>query len=547
MTTAERPPRSDVARHSRVVLALLALGAALRLWQFGAGPALNLAEIALSRNVMHRPLDVLLTQPLALGQLAMPGYLVLMKAVTSTVGGTDYTLRLLPLAGTLLVLLFTWQLAQRWLETSGQIIAVGAIALGVPFIAFGMQVKPYGSVEVAGALAMILLGTRALTVRGSAVESVARALGGALLVATSQSAGLCAIGGALALIAAQVRDRRSLREPADLLVAAAWLGATALAWHAPSLSLDAKATAQYHELYAAGYLPAITHPLALIREFSRASVQMAGTQLLQFPAPALAAAVLGAGLVSLMVAGGRSVWAVTGTMLTLVLASSVQLYPFATIYLLSLVPLAFLGAGHLADRVTRLIPSRTAWLRLAWPLAWLAAPLKSLAADPPPYRLQEASTALAGVRQRWQPGDRLYAFFGARQAMRFYGPAAGFGPDAYQQGHCHFGAPREYLAELDSLRGAPRAWLFVIHDAGRDRAREEMLHYLDEIGVRRDSVVVTRAPFPPASVGAFAYLYDLSDPARLARTTARDVKLVREPRARPDYACGWGPIAEDEP
>ncbi|MBI3789794.1 MAG: hypothetical protein HY275_02815 [Gemmatimonadetes bacterium] len=542
MSDARGTPRLD-----RAVIALLAIGVALRLWQFAAGAALNIAEIALARNILARPLDQLLTRPLALGQMVTPGYLALQKALTLALGGGTFTLRLVPLVGSLAVLGLTWRLARAWLGAAGQCIAVGAVAIGVPFIAYGLEVKPYGSIEAAGALAMLWLGTEAMRTPVTARGAAARAATGVGLVLLSQAAGLCAIGSAIALASDALIDRKGRERLPGLALAVAWTLATIVAWQAPSLQLDAATSASFRDLYAAGYLPSLRHPLDLVRAFAHAAVQLAGPQLLKLPVPWLAASGFGLGIVSLMAGAGRGAWAVAGTLVATVVAASWQRYPFAVFYLLFFAPMAWIALAHLVERVMQRLGATAgavSWIGVS--LA-LALPAVAIIADRPPYRLQESHTVLAAVRAQWQPGDTLYAFFGARQAMRFYGPAAGFAPGSYVQGECHFGAPRAYLTELDALRGRRRAWLFVVHDAGGDRAREEMLHYLDEIGTRRASIIETRAPFPPAAVGAFAYLYDLSDSTRLARTTAASVPLLREPRSRAEISCGWGPIAADEP
>src|SRR5687768_18061135 len=82
---------------SSALIALVAIGAGLRLMQYIGNPALSLDEIAVARNVLERNLWDLLATPLAYDQTAPKGFLIATKFVTSVFGSSDYALRLFPL------------------------------------------------------------------------------------------------------------------------------------------------------------------------------------------------------------------------------------------------------------------------------------------------------------------------------------------------------------------------------------------------------------------------------------------------------------------
>ena len=87
-------------RAARAALyALVAAGVALRLWQYLANASLWIDEIALAQNVLFWPLAHLLGQPLALDQVAPPGFLAAVKGVTWVVGPSERALRFVPFAG----------------------------------------------------------------------------------------------------------------------------------------------------------------------------------------------------------------------------------------------------------------------------------------------------------------------------------------------------------------------------------------------------------------------------------------------------------------
>ena len=100
--------------------------------------------------------------------------------------------------------------------------------------------------------------------------------------------------------------------------------------------------------------------------------------------------------------------------------------------------------------------------------------------DAPPYAPEPLKPALLEMRQAWQPGDRIYVYYGAEKAFVYYARRFGFAPGSYVLGICARQDPRLYLRELDAFRGAPRVWLVLAHPAlGEDGI---ILGYLDRIG-----------------------------------------------------------------
>ena len=156
--------------------------------------------------------------------------------------------------------------------------------------------------------------------------------------------------------------------------------------------------------------------------------------------------------------------------------------------------------------------------------------------DPPPYAPEPLKPVLLSMRRAWQPGDRAYVYYGAEKAFVYYARRLGFPCDAYVLGVCAREDPRAYLREIDGLRGAPRTWLVVAHPAGGEDAI--LLGYLDRIGTRRaEFQAAGRAPGPRTDEYAHAYLYDLSDPGRLAAVTADTFPLP--PRGSSGRPAAW--------
>jgi hypothetical protein len=141
----------------------------------------------------------------------------------------------------------------------------------------------------------------------------------------------------------------------------------------------------------------------------------------------------------------------------------------------------------------------------------------------PPYQVEHIKPVLAHIRAHGGDADPLYVYGETREAFQYYAPRYGFSTGAYTFGAHPYAAQRQHLQELDRFRGAARVWVVVSHVFPTCRDVDEMLAYLDQIGVRRDQFSVP-AHLPAGSLqwrlAASAYAYDLSDPQRLARANA---------------------------
>ena len=96
-------------------------------------------------------------------------------------------------------------------------------------------------------------------------------------------------------------------------------------------------------------------------------------------------------------------------------------------------------------------------------VACAALALFGLLRNLPPYAPEPLKPVLEAMRQAWQPGDRVYVYYGGEKAFLYYARRYGFAAADYVLGRCAREDPRLYLRELDRFRGAPRVWLVVTH------------------------------------------------------------------------------------
>src|SRR5262245_11737153 len=137
------------------LVALVAAGVALRLWQYLANASLWIDEIALAQNVLYWPLAHLLREPLSLDQVSPPGFLAVSKGVTWVIGNSERALRLFPLLGGLLSLLLFPKLSRRFQPPWVTVFATGLFAVSPSLIGFSADFNPY-STDVTFAILLTL-------------------------------------------------------------------------------------------------------------------------------------------------------------------------------------------------------------------------------------------------------------------------------------------------------------------------------------------------------------------------------------------------------
>jgi hypothetical protein len=228
-----------------------------------------------------------------------------------------------------------------------------------------------------------------------------------------------------------------------------------------------------------------------------------------------------------------------------VAASAVRQYPFADRLILFLVP-GFLLAIAEAVEWTRLRAAEFSSLAAAAMLLALAGPaLYVLAAKPPVYRIQDVKPVLAYLQARRRPGDAVYVHYRGATSMVYYGARYGLRPSDFTIGGCYLGDTRRYLEEIDKYRGSPRLWLVAADVSPVRTPPQDIVRYLDAIGVRTDSFLMpTRTPTGYAITPAAVYLYDLSDTQRLAKADASSFPVVNT--HLPSWMrCVEGPVTAD--
>jgi hypothetical protein len=479
------------SRRRRIAIALGIAGALLRLWQYLGRGSLWLDEAAIARNIVARSPAGLL-HPLDFAQIAPKGFLLVEKLATDTVGTSDYALRLYSLLCALAALPLFYALARRALSEGGALLAFTFFVVLQRPIYYAAEAKQYSG-DIFFACLLLLLGIRVLSPASSSRHWLRLGALGAIAVWFSQPALFILVGIGFALVIAVTQRKIPLRWPAVVAGVLWMLSGVPSIWFTLH-SLGPPEYAYMKSFWGEGFWPLPPH-----------SLHDAAWPLLNFyglfrDALGMPVAIIGLALFVLGVAflaRHRPVMlaALGGPVLVLYVASASGVFPFATTLqgfdkisagngrvLMFLVPslVIVVTSGVTALLDAPLLRIRGAGLAAA--AIVIGAPLyydlTSL-----PWSPNDLSRDYASMRREARPEDRLYVYYAGLQPFEWYRSRFTIPDDHVIRGGCYRPAWREYLRELDALRGTGRVWVLIVHPAWVNGVQEGAVieQYLDRI------------------------------------------------------------------
>jgi len=482
------------ARRRTIAFALGGAGALLRCWEYFGRGTLWLDEAAIARNLVSRSPAALL-QPLDFAQIAPKGFLLVEKLAVDTFGASDRALRLYSLLTALAALPLFYALARRVLGERAALLALALFAvLGRP-VYYAAEAKPYGA-DIFFACLLLLLAVRTLAADAAPRHWLRLGVLGAIAVWFSQPAVFVLAGVGLALAVAVVKGRVALRWPAIVACVLWSVSGVPSIWIALH-SLGPREHAYMRSFWQRGFWPLPPHSL---RDLAWPFVNFYGLfrDPLGMPVTVLGVGLFILGFVALARRRPVQLAALAGALVALYAASALGIFPFETTVkgfnkiaagngrvLLFLVPSLVLvvTAG-----ITELLASPRPFAHRAGIAAAalvVGAPLY-YALTGLPYSPHDLTPILAAMRARTRPADRLYVYYGGRQAFEWYRDRFPFADDHVVRGGCYRPAWREYLRELDALRGTGRVWVLVIRPGDVNGVREGAVieRYADAIAPR---------------------------------------------------------------
>ena len=510
------------SRRRAIAVALGIAGAGLRFWQFLGRGTLWIDEAAIARNVVHHSWRELL-QPLDYAQIAPKGFLLVEKLAVTAFGSGDRALRLYAILTALAALPLFYALARRVLSEHGALVAFALFALLSRPIYYAAEAKQYGG-DIFFACLLLLLAVRILAHDAAPRHWLRLGVLGACAVWFSQPALFVLAGIGLALLVSVLQHKIPLRWPA--IVACVLWAASGL----PSIYLTLHSLAPHEHAYMRSFWEGGFWPLPprSLGDLAWPFVNFYGLfrDPLGMPVTALGMGMFLLGAISLARRRPVQLTALAGAIAVLYLASALGIYPFDTTVrgfnkiaagngrvLLFLLPGLVLVVS---EGIMTLLSSPIRYVHrvgVGAAVILLAAPvyydLTGL-----PYSPHDLRPVLAAIDAQARSNDRLYVYYGGRQAFEFYRARFPFADDHVVRGGCYRPAWREYLRELDAFRGSGRLWVLVVHPAGINGVHEggAIEDYLDRVAPK-----VGRW----GAKDAFVLLYDFAPVAPLPPPSAR--------------------------
>ncbi len=518
-----------------VLIALVVFGAVLRLCSYAGNPSLWLDEAALAHNIVARSFAGLLA-PLDRQQVAPLGFLWLEKAAVSLFGTSEYALRLVPLLASIATLPLFALVARRLLRPLAAIFALALFATATPLLYFAAEMKQY-ALDVAVVLALFALAV----VRGEDVNEAPVAAAGRsvarsrLLTITGTVApwlsqpSVFALGGvALYLAIPFIRarsaaERRTAARPLlPMFILWALNGGASIVHSFSSVTPDTRATLNH--FWERGFIP-VTSGVTASLHWLGTTTHDVFAWLFPPVVSVCAIALFVLGIAALVRRSDGSASLLLAPLAFALLASALRLYPASYRLLLFTAPSLLLTAGAGAEwlldiaralgarrprgadesregvgRMRWLAPAATVAICTA--LALLFARSAMTMVEIPFYR-EELRPMVEYLAQHRQADDVIYVYYASVPAFQYYAGRDGIPPSAYRRGSCSRDDWRQYLREVDALRGRPRVWFVMSHPFNKAGIREDslFLQYFSALGRRIDST---------SAVGAKLALYDLS-------------------------------------
>lgn len=532
----KRPPLGDVPNPARATIwaratpqtwlrlafaLLIGLGLFLRIWQYAFNRSLWLDEAYLATSIVGRTMADLLTHPLANDQVAPLGFLWLVKISVLLWNDSDLALRLVPLLSGCLSVVVAWRIGLLTLSHPvARLLFVGLVACSPVLVYYSSELKQYSG-DVLVAMLILWAGAvfRAERWRsGAAVLAIAGGLG----VWFSHPAVfvLAAVGATLWLEMAIHRQHRAWA--AISVVGLIWLTSFGLNYEVSLRALSSKGSLLGFWSFAYAPVPRGLEDLFWYWENALALVHLAlrhvgvaghlGLPDWFEPLNVALLCLTLAGVVALLRSPGRLAGFLVLSVLSVLLASVLHLYPFRSRLILFLVPVVLLTLSVLVDRALRCRHRGCAWGAL-FVAAGLMVATGSLSFTKAwhPYNHSNIKGALAYVQMHREPGDHIAVSTWTNKAFSLYAPAYGLDGvvlwtylDTRNVQHNAYALVRR----ICSGQAPGRTWIVITHRFGQ---RQDFLAHLRAL-----------SPALPAweDADAGAYLFDFSGSAYCKRYTA---------------------------
>ncbi len=483
-----------------ISIALLFIGAILRLRQYFSERSLWADEAMLALNIVNRNF-VQLFQPLDYDQGAPLGFLLVEKLFNAILGRHELVLRFFPLLAGLASLWLFYLLTKKNLQGASLLLALALFAVNPQLVDYSSEAKQY-IVDVAVVLGLLLLAIPIFQNQSNRKNFILLGLAGILALWFSHPAlfTLAGMGVALVIQFLLARDYPNLR--ATLGIGLLWLVNLALLYFVNLRNLSQND--YLVDYWAEGFLPFPPwSDLGWINELITYQFDIQ-------PVPLIILILILVGWFVLFREHRSLALTVAFTALFAFAASALRLYPVNGRLSLFLIPLGILLLGKTIEFLRQMFFSnKFASITIITVLSGylLISPLiTSFQNFVSPKYYEHIRPTMQVLADSWKDGDALFVTAWAEPAFRFYAPFYGLEDIEVTSTEIEDYPDGEKLkSRISPLVGEKRVWVLFSHvyEQGGFNERDVLVTYLDEIGEKRREILK-----PGTSV--YLFFYDLS-------------------------------------
>lgn len=493
------------------------IGIVLRSIHFFGRSSMWFDELTSALNVQSHTFYQLTTQSLDFNQVAPIGFLLYEKLATSLFGENDLAFRFFPWVCSLFSLVLFFQISKQFVKGSALLATFILFAGSVTQWFYAGEAKQYSG-DVTAALFLVWSALQMMKPEPKKSTIWLIAVVGIVLISASFSA-IAIAPFVLAIVFIRLlRKQIHLSKAPFFTIAFCWAMACVWgAWYAKFV-ISSTVNNAMTDYWSRGFSPlnSVTDYLLWIPETLFKELSFFLTAWMKFTVPLITS--IAAALLILSVPGiiflVRKYALVTvilfAPLLMAILLATARVLPFENrVAVYATWPLLISGiAGITAlqswfSSVLKPALSTALGLMIALPIVIITVALPS---ERPPLNGQSAQPLLKELKKQLQPGDKLYVYYRARHAMKFYGPQEGIS-DYIVGGDYNNIVP--YLRELDKLKGNKRVWFFFTQWVPPKPYPDSMKVYLGTVIGKE----IGKIPDPDGFVEDLevaAHLYDLS-------------------------------------
>jgi hypothetical protein len=480
------------------------LGVARATWHYAQANTFFIDEVKLLWNVADRDWWTLF-EPLQNNQVAPVGFLVMEKAVISTLGVNELGSRFLPLLSMALAVALFIQISRRLLSPVSGLIAIVLFAWSGPLIYYASQTKQY-TLDVLAAAAILLATLAVLKEPEDRRRWILLLATGVVATVLSIPAVIVLAGTTITLIVASIR--RGTRSDLGLAaaLAAVWMACFGLLY---LWKYRFEGNSDYMAGYwTIGFLPPFWHPI----DFSRSLLSFADRLMREVVGVRFQAAGLVAYLLGLIVLLRRKTslgLLMVSAMAVAVLLSSLHLYPLKERAALYLLPFLVLPMAVVWDEAAR---SRDPFPRIAAGVLLGVGLVGTLVGFVSVETRADIKPVMRQLLDEAQVGDVVYVYWRPQRVIDSY-DRWDLGPDllgdprlTVVRGEASIDRPLEYIDMVESLVQSPgvsRVW-FLYSRRYKEKGLDEVEIIRRAFAERGELISSIQA------TDAGAWLYELS-------------------------------------